>query len=80
MPILGVPLVFDQPDNLFRMEVKGTAKIVDIATLDRTVFLEALKEVLHNPSYKENMQRLSKLHQDQPMNLLIVPSSGLSLS
>ncbi len=70
VPILGVPLVFDQPDNLFRMEVKGTAKIVDIATLDRTVFLEALKEVLHNPSYKENMQRLSKLHQDQPMKPL----------
>uniref|UniRef100_A0A673JL00 UDP-glucuronosyltransferase n=1 Tax=Sinocyclocheilus rhinocerous TaxID=307959 RepID=A0A673JL00_9TELE len=70
VPILGVPLVFDQPDNLFRMEAKGTAKIVDIATLDRTVFLEALKEVLHNPFYKENMQRLSKLHHDQPMKPL----------
>ncbi|XP_059402106.1 UDP-glucuronosyltransferase 2B15-like [Carassius carassius] len=70
VPILGVPLVFDQPDNLFRMEAKGTTKIVDIATLDRTVFLEALKEVLHNPSYKENMQRLSKLHHDQPMKPL----------
>ncbi|XP_073687549.1 UDP glucuronosyltransferase 5 family, polypeptide A1 isoform X1 [Garra rufa] len=70
VPILGVPLVFDQPDNLFRMQAKGTAKIVDIATLDRTVFLEALKEVLHNPSYKENMQRLSKLHHDQPIKPL----------
>uniref|UniRef100_A0A8C1YLW7 UDP-glucuronosyltransferase n=1 Tax=Cyprinus carpio TaxID=7962 RepID=A0A8C1YLW7_CYPCA len=70
VPILGVPLVVDQPDNLFRMEAKRTAKIVDIATLDRTVFLEALKEVLHNTSYKENMQRLSKLHHDQPMKPL----------
>ncbi|XP_051978853.1 UDP glucuronosyltransferase 5 family, polypeptide A1 [Xyrauchen texanus] len=70
VPIVGLPLVFDQPDNLFRMEAKGTAKIVDIATLDRTVFLEALKEVLHNPFYKENMQRLSKLHHDQPMKPL----------
>uniref|UniRef100_A0A9J8CGE8 UDP-glucuronosyltransferase n=1 Tax=Cyprinus carpio carpio TaxID=630221 RepID=A0A9J8CGE8_CYPCA len=70
VPILSVPLVFDQPDNLFRMEAKVTAKIVDIATLDRTVFLEALKEVLHNTSYKENMQKLSKLHHDQPMKPL----------
>uniref|UniRef100_UPI00001A0C4A UDP glucuronosyltransferase 5 family, polypeptide A1 precursor n=1 Tax=Danio rerio TaxID=7955 RepID=UPI00001A0C4A len=70
VPILGLPLVFDQPDNLFRMEAKGTAKIVDIATLDKTVFLEALKEVLYNPSYRENMQRLSKLHHDQPLKPL----------
>ncbi|XP_077067070.1 UDP glucuronosyltransferase 5 family, polypeptide A1 [Siphateles boraxobius] len=70
IPILGIPLVFDQPDNLFRMKSKGTAKIVDIATLDMDVFLEALKEVLHNTSYKENMQRLSRLHHDQPMKPL----------
>nr|XP_055048395.1 UDP glucuronosyltransferase 5 family, polypeptide A1 [Misgurnus anguillicaudatus] len=70
VPILGLPLVFDQPDNLFRMEAKGTAKVVDIATLDRTVFLEGLKEVLYNSSYRENMQRLSRLHHDQPMKPL----------
>ncbi|XP_051978854.1 UDP-glucuronosyltransferase 2A3-like [Xyrauchen texanus] len=70
VPIVGLPLIFDQPENLSRMQAKGTAKIVDIATLDRTVFLEALKEVLHNPFYKENIQRLSKLHHDQPMKPL----------
>uniref|UniRef100_A0A671P1I8 Uncharacterized protein n=1 Tax=Sinocyclocheilus anshuiensis TaxID=1608454 RepID=A0A671P1I8_9TELE len=70
VPIVGLPLAFDQPDNLSRMQAKEKAKIVDIATLDRTVFLEALKEVLHNPSYKQNMQRLSKLHHDQPMKPL----------
>nr|XP_055048390.1 UDP-glucuronosyltransferase 2A1-like [Misgurnus anguillicaudatus] len=70
VPILGLPLVFDQPDNLFRMKVRGTAKLVDIAELDRTVFLHALEEVLYNSSYKENMQRLSRLHHDQPMKPL----------
>ncbi|XP_050955664.1 UDP-glucuronosyltransferase 2A3-like [Labeo rohita] len=70
VPIVGLPLAFDQPDNLARMEAKGTAKIIHISTLDRTVFLEALKEVLHNPFYKENMQRLSKLHHDQPVKPL----------
>ncbi|XP_067236181.1 UDP-glucuronosyltransferase 2A3-like isoform X3 [Chanodichthys erythropterus] len=70
VPIVGLPLSFDQPDNLSRMQAKGTAKIVDFATLDRNVFLEALKEVLHNSSYRENMQRLSRLHHDQPMKPL----------
>ncbi|KAK9952415.1 hypothetical protein ABG768_018255 [Culter alburnus] len=70
VPILGLPLVFDQGDNLSRMKVRGTAKLVDIAELDRNVFLEALKEILHNPSYRENMQRLSRLHHDQPMKPL----------
>nr|ADC91971.1 UDP glucuronosyltransferase 5 family polypeptide a5 [Danio rerio] len=70
VPILGLPLVFDQPDNLSRMKVRGTAKLLDIAELNRTMFLEALKEVLYNPSYKENIQRLSKVHHDQPMKPL----------
>uniref|UniRef100_A0A8C1SZN1 UDP-glucuronosyltransferase n=1 Tax=Cyprinus carpio TaxID=7962 RepID=A0A8C1SZN1_CYPCA len=70
VPILGLPIVFDQPDNLSRMKVRGTAKLVDIAELNRTMFLQALEEVLYNSSYKENMQRLSKLHHDQPMKPL----------
>ncbi|XP_041965537.1 UDP-glucuronosyltransferase 2C1-like [Alosa sapidissima] len=70
VPILGLPLMFDQPDNLSRMEAKGTAKVVDIATLDRAVLMEALKEVLYEPSYRENMQRLSRIHHDQPMKPL----------
>ncbi|XP_046714736.1 UDP-glucuronosyltransferase 2C1-like isoform X1 [Silurus meridionalis] len=70
VPILGLPIAFDQPDNLSRMREKGTAKVLDITNLDRSVFLEAIKEVLYNPSYRENMQKLSQLHHDQPMKPL----------
>ncbi|XP_042559876.1 UDP-glucuronosyltransferase 2A1-like [Clupea harengus] len=70
VPIAGLPLVFDQPDNLSRMERRGTAKVVDIAILDRAVFVEALRAVLYEPSYRENMQRLSRIHHDQPMKPL----------
>ncbi|XP_061100954.1 UDP-glucuronosyltransferase 2A2-like [Conger conger] len=70
VPIVGLPLIFDQPDNLNRMRVKGAAKIVDIVTLDRNIFLQALQEVLQEPSYRMNMQRLSRLHHDQPMKPL----------
>uniref|UniRef100_A0A673XTM9 UDP glucuronosyltransferase 5 family, polypeptide F1 n=1 Tax=Salmo trutta TaxID=8032 RepID=A0A673XTM9_SALTR len=70
VPIVGLPLVFDQPDNLSRMKVKGVAKVVDLATLDRNIFSQALQEVLNEPSYRRNMQRLSRLHRDVPMEPL----------
>uniref|UniRef100_A0AAY4CWK5 UDP-glucuronosyltransferase n=1 Tax=Denticeps clupeoides TaxID=299321 RepID=A0AAY4CWK5_9TELE len=70
VPIVGLPLAFDQPDNLSRMQARGTAKVVDIVTMDRVVFLDALKEVLYEPTYRENMQRLSRIHRDQPMKPL----------
>ncbi|XP_063052642.1 UDP-glucuronosyltransferase 2A1-like [Engraulis encrasicolus] len=70
VPIVGLPLVLDQPDNLSKMVAKGTAKVVDITSMDRAVFVEALREVLHEPSYRENMQQLSRIHHDQPMKPL----------
>ncbi|XP_036399343.1 UDP-glucuronosyltransferase 2A1-like [Megalops cyprinoides] len=70
VPIVGLPLILDQPDNLSRMKVKGAAKVLDFVTLDRHIFLQALQEVLHDPSYRMNMQRLSRLHRDQPMKPL----------
>ncbi|XP_067292890.1 UDP glucuronosyltransferase 5 family, polypeptide A5 [Pseudorasbora parva] len=70
VPIVGLPIVFDQADNLSRMKARGTAKLVDIAELNREMLLQALQEVLHKPSYRENMQRLSRLHHDQPMKPL----------
>ncbi|KAJ8407774.1 hypothetical protein AAFF_G00268180 [Aldrovandia affinis] len=70
MPVLGIPLFFDQYDNLLRLANKGGAKILDIITINRDIFLQALQEVLHEPSYRMNMQRLSRLHLDQPMKPL----------
>ncbi|KAM4616681.1 UDP-glucuronosyltransferase 2C1-like [Polymixia lowei] len=70
VPLVGLPLMFDQHDNFFRMKVRGVAKVVDIATVNKDNFLEALKAVLHEPTYRENMQRLSRLHRDQPMKPL----------
>ncbi|KAG7315516.1 hypothetical protein KOW79_020382 [Hemibagrus wyckioides] len=70
VPIIGFGLVWDQPDNLAKMRVKGVAKNVNFATVDKDSFLLTLKEVLHDPSYRENMQRLSRLHRDVPIKPL----------
>ncbi|XP_053181073.1 UDP-glucuronosyltransferase 2A1-like [Scomber japonicus] len=70
VPIVGLPLLFDQDDNLFRMRAKGVAKVLDIGTLNKDNFLEVLKVVLYEPSYRKNIQELSRLHRDQPMKPL----------
>ncbi|KAM9352649.1 UDP-glucuronosyltransferase 2C1-like [Symphorus nematophorus] len=70
VPVVGLPLFFDQPDNLSRIRAKGGAVIVDIAMLDRHIFADALTAALYNSSYRENMQTLSRLHRDQPMKPL----------
>nr|XP_057926344.1 UDP-glucuronosyltransferase 2A2-like [Doryrhamphus excisus] len=70
IPLVGLPLMFDQHDNLFRMKVRGVAEVLDIATVNEDNFLAALKAVLHEPSYRQNMKRLSELHRDQPIKPL----------
>ncbi|MBN3288095.1 UD2A2 glucuronosyltransferase, partial [Polyodon spathula] len=67
VPIVGIPLLFDQFDNLLRLQVRGAAKVLEITTMGSQDFLEALQEVLEEPSYQMNMKRLSRLQHDQPV-------------
>ncbi|XP_041634292.1 UDP-glucuronosyltransferase 2B13-like [Cheilinus undulatus] len=68
VPVVGLPVFFDQYDNLLRLKERGAAKILTLATVDKDEnFLLTLKEVLSDPSYRMNMQRLSRLHRDTPM-------------
>uniref|UniRef100_A0A3B3DMM2 UDP-glucuronosyltransferase n=1 Tax=Oryzias melastigma TaxID=30732 RepID=A0A3B3DMM2_ORYME len=70
VPVVGIPIAFDQAENLSRLRAKGVARTVEISDLDRTNFQETLMEVLYEPSYRMNMQRLSRLHRDTPMRPL----------
>ncbi|XP_060950460.1 UDP-glucuronosyltransferase 2B1-like [Limanda limanda] len=70
VPIIGIPLLFDQHENILRLETRGAAKVVDTNTITQQNFLETLQDVLHDPSYRNNMKRLSALHRDTPMSPL----------
>lgn len=70
VPIIGLPLMFDQFENVFRLEVRGAARVVDATKLTRQSFVEVVRDVLNNPSYRNNMKRLSALHRDQPRHPL----------
>ncbi|CAL8344337.1 unnamed protein product [Lota lota] len=67
VPLVGLPLMFDQLDNFSRVKARGVANVLDLTTVNKDSFLSALKEVLHQPSYRDKMQRLSELHRDQPI-------------
>ncbi|KAM9408779.1 UDP-glucuronosyltransferase 2C1-like [Pholidichthys leucotaenia] len=71
VPVVGIPVFFDQYDNLQRLQARGRAKILTLATVDKDDnFFKAVQEVLKEPSYRMNMQRLSRLHRDQPIKPL----------
>ncbi|XP_011609974.2 UDP glucuronosyltransferase 5 family, polypeptide D1 [Takifugu rubripes] len=67
VPVLGIPLFFDQFDNLLRLQERGGGKIIKLNEINSQSFEQGLNELLHKDSYRENMQRLSRLHRDQPM-------------
>ncbi|XP_018548022.1 UDP glucuronosyltransferase 5 family, polypeptide D1 [Lates calcarifer] len=67
VPVLGIPLFFDQYDNLLRLQERGAAKILQLGDINGRSFEQGLNEVLHQDSYRQNIQRLSRLHRDQPM-------------
>lgn len=68
VPVLGIPLIFDQDDNLVRMKARGVAEIVEVTTLDVESLTSALKNILDpEKPYKQNMHKLSQLHHDKPI-------------
>lgn len=74
VPVVGLPLLFDQFDNLLRLKMRGAAQMVEPKSLTKEDFLEALKDILENPLCRKNMQHLSNLHHDQllsPMDTAI---------
>ncbi|XP_058879068.1 UDP-glucuronosyltransferase 2A1-like isoform X1 [Acipenser ruthenus] len=70
IPMIGIPLFADQPDNMVHMEVKGAAVVLNFNQMKTQDLVDALYNVTQNKTYKENAMRLSRIHHDQPMKPL----------
>ncbi|XP_031197884.1 UDP-glucuronosyltransferase 2A2 isoform X2 [Mastomys coucha] len=70
IPMVGVPMFADQPDNIAHMKAKGAAVEVNMNTMTSSDLLNAVRTVINEPSYKENAMRLSRIHHDQPVKPL----------
>ncbi|XP_027622144.1 UDP-glucuronosyltransferase 2B15 isoform X4 [Tupaia chinensis] len=70
IPMVGLPLFADQPQNIVHLMTKGAAVRLDFNTMSSTDLLNALKTVINDPSYKENAMKLSRIQHDQPVKPL----------
>ncbi|XP_059332199.1 UDP-glucuronosyltransferase 1A1-like isoform X6 [Ammospiza nelsoni] len=70
VPMVLMPLFGDQMDNAKRVESRGAGLTLNILEMTSTDISNALKAVINNKTYKENIQRLSDLHLDRPIHPL----------
>ncbi|CAG7838360.1 unnamed protein product [Allacma fusca] len=64
VPMVGMPIFIDQGDVLIKMKDKGIAVGFHKENTTAEEIYAALKEVIDNPKYKHNIQRLSHLMRD----------------
>uniref|UniRef100_A0A669BH88 UDP-glucuronosyltransferase n=1 Tax=Oreochromis niloticus TaxID=8128 RepID=A0A669BH88_ORENI len=65
VPMLMVPRNGDQPDNAARMASRGVGIVLNILDINTETLLKGLKEVINDSRYKENVKKLSDLHNDR---------------
>ncbi|NXY46036.1 UD11 glucuronosyltransferase, partial [Ceuthmochares aereus] len=70
VPMLLMPLFGDQMDNAKRVESRGAGLTLNILEMTSKDISTALKAVINDKKYKENIQRLSDLHLDRPIHPL----------
>ncbi|XP_012922396.1 UDP-glucuronosyltransferase 1-6 isoform X2 [Heterocephalus glaber] len=70
VPMVMMPLFGDQMDNAKRMETRGAGVTLNVLEMTSDDLANALKKVIYDKSYKENILRLSTLHKDRPIEPL----------
>ncbi|XP_036110054.1 UDP-glucuronosyltransferase 1-6-like isoform X2 [Molossus molossus] len=70
VPMVMLPLFGDQMDNAKHMETRGAGVSLNVLEMTSEDLENALKAVIHDKSYKENIMRLSSLHKDRPIEPL----------
>ncbi|XP_061463769.1 UDP-glucuronosyltransferase 1A1-like isoform X3 [Rhineura floridana] len=67
VPMVLMPLFGDQMDNAKRVESRGAGVTLNVVEMTSKDLSDALKAVIFDKKYKENIQRLSALHLDRPI-------------
>ncbi|XP_053976522.1 uncharacterized protein LOC128875173 [Hylaeus volcanicus] len=70
VPLVGFPVLADQNYQVRRMEALGVGKHLDITTVTRDELESAIRELINDSKYKENMIKLKKIVNDNPYDLV----------
>ncbi|KAK4872335.1 hypothetical protein RN001_014364 [Aquatica leii] len=67
VPMIGIPHIGDQSQNVQKMVERGFGLSLDYHTLNKEQLKIAIIEVITNPIYRNTITRLSNLAEDNPM-------------
>ncbi|XP_017046366.1 UDP-glycosyltransferase UGT5 isoform X2 [Drosophila ficusphila] len=70
VPMLGLPLFYDQFPSLHRAHLTGTTEVLDANALDADILTKTIKKILGNPRYAIKAKEMSKTFRDRPMSPL----------
>ncbi|XP_077300072.1 UDP-glucosyltransferase 2-like isoform X4 [Arctopsyche grandis] len=66
VPLIGMPFLGDQDLNVRKMVKFGIGTDMNLYTLSKEIIVNSIKKVVEDPSYRENISKLSNLLTDQP--------------
>ncbi|XP_034474024.1 UDP-glucuronosyltransferase 2B15 [Drosophila innubila] len=67
VPMLALPVFGDQPGNAQNMVTSGFGRSLELLTIEEEHLEEAIKEIMHNPVYRDNVRKFSALYRDRPL-------------
>ncbi|XP_050419837.1 UDP-glucosyltransferase 2-like [Adelges cooleyi] len=69
VPMLGFPMLSDQPRNLANLEAVGMATSLDLMSVTEIQILKSVHELINNTKYSCNAKKVSKIFRDRPISL-----------
>ncbi|XP_058447702.1 UDP-glucosyltransferase 2-like [Malaya genurostris] len=66
VPIIGFPMFADQFANIEYCTQQGVGIRLSLRSFEAQHLVDAVREIMHNQKYRENMAKLSKVFRDQP--------------
>ncbi|XP_011495683.1 PREDICTED: UDP-glucuronosyltransferase 2B17-like [Ceratosolen solmsi marchali] len=64
VPMIGIPLFADQYFNIQSYAIKNIAVKIDIESITEECLTKAVMEVLHNPIYKQTVDKIGRIFKD----------------
>ncbi|KAJ8910847.1 hypothetical protein NQ315_015582 [Exocentrus adspersus] len=68
VPMITIPFVSDQKMNSMKIVSMGLGLSINKHILTKEVLKDAILEIMHNSSYRENIRKIAELIQDEPMS------------
>ncbi|XP_008197586.2 UDP-glycosyltransferase UGT5 [Tribolium castaneum] len=70
VPMIGIPIFGDQKSNIATVAKRGYCINLPFTELTEEKLSKALNEILNNPKYRKNAQKLSQIMHDRPVKAL----------